>query len=410
MTSVISNASTARNLPRFPPELWLTIFSLATNVPGLLSCDGPTPSDLPRPIVKEHEQRLLKESLITKRNIILVCRTWHALATEFLYRSVLITRPATLSALLVALNRRSSGAARSAYVGWHLIISLLANVIRQFPNLSIITLSMPMLPYNDCWLRQLPKSVVVALAESCGPSLRVFECSESILRPCREDLMMLIAAAPNLSVLRCPIFSPSAGDKSPSVRLDVPVMTNLQSVSLMSVFLRDYLPEDRDANHFPALRQLTYDCIPPPFLDHNWKHFVRLSCANVTTVHIDFSLQGDYFQKELDLLSECCRSLNDLVVYLRSWTEINPNLILPPSVSYLGLHSKLLKAPAFHFKQLFTALRTLTGSKLKTVRLLHADAVEELRENWSLLASELADITSCITFRIEDNRGHLLLT
>ncbi|KAG1750450.1 uncharacterized protein EDB91DRAFT_1046057 [Suillus paluster] len=425
MTSVISNASTTRNFPRFPPELWLSIFSLATNVPGLLSCDGPTPSDLPRPIVKENEQRLLRESLITKRNIILVCRTWHALATELLYRSVLVTRPATLSSLLVALDRRSSGAAHPAHVGWwtrrlDVLIqddrceasdySLLANVIRRFPNLSIVTLSMPMLPYNDCWLRQLPTSVVMALAESCGPSLRVFDCSESILRPCRKDLMKLIAAAPNLSVLRCPICSPSAGDKFPSTRLDVPVMTNLLSVSLMSVFLRDYLPEDRDANHFPALRQLTYDCIPPPFLDHTWKNFVKLSCANVTTVHLDFPLQGDSLQKELDLLSECCRSLNDLVVYLRSWTEIKPNLSLPPSVSYLGLYSKLLKTPAFHFKQLFTALRTMSGSKLKTVRLLHADTVEDLQENWSLLANELADITSCITFRVEENEGHPLLT
>src|SRR6267154_3675828 len=129
--------------------------------------------------------------------------------------------------------------------------------------------------------------------------------------------MMLLAAAPTLSVLCCPICSPRAGDKSPSDRLDVPVMTKLQSVSLVSVFLRDYLPSDKDANHFPALRQLTYDCIPPPFLDHTWKNFVRLSCANVTTVHLDFSLQGDSLQTELDLLSECCLSLNDLVIYLR---------------------------------------------------------------------------------------------
>lgn len=200
MTLAISNGSTARNPPPFPPELWITIFSLATDVPGLLSYDGPTSSDLPGPLVKEHEHKLLKESLITKRNIILVCRTWHVLATKFLYQSVLVTRPATLSSLCVALDRRSSGAARSVHVGWwtrrldvliqddHCEASdyaLLANIIRRFPNLSIVNLSMPMLPDNDSWLRQLPESVVMALVESCGPSLRVFDCSESILRPCR---------------------------------------------------------------------------------------------------------------------------------------------------------------------------------------------------------------------------------
>ncbi|KAG2135367.1 uncharacterized protein EDB93DRAFT_1242550 [Suillus bovinus] len=425
MTLAISNDSTACNLPCFPPELWITIFNLATDIPGLLSYDGPTPFDLPRPLVKEHEHRLLKESLITKRNIILVCKTWHTLAINILYRSVLVTRPATLSSLLVALGRRSSGAARSVHVGWwtrrlDVLIhddrceapdyALLANIIRQFPNLSTVNLSMPMLPDNDSWLRQLPESVIMALAESCGSSLRVFDCSESILRPCREDLMKLIAAAKNLSVLRCPICSPSARDRSPSARLDMPVMTKLQSLSLMSVFLRDYLPDDRNANHFPALRKLTYDCIPPPFLDHTWKRFMRLSCANVTTVHLDYSLQAECLQKELDLLGECCLSLNDLVVYIRSWTEINLNLTLPPSVSYLGLHSKLRKAPAFHFKQLFAALRTISGLELKIVRLLHADAVEDLRANhWALLESELAD-SSCITFRIEDNEGHCLMT
>ncbi|KAG1796956.1 uncharacterized protein HD556DRAFT_1306670 [Suillus plorans] len=425
MTLAISHDSTVCNLPPFPPELWITIFSLATDIPGLLSYDGSNPYDLPRPLVKDHELKLLKESLITKRNIILVCKTWNALATNFLYQSVLVTRPATLSSLFVSLGGRSSGPARSVHVGWwtrrldvliqddHCEASdyaLLANIIRRFPNLSIVNLSMPMLPYNDSWLRQLPESVVMALAESCGPSLRVFDCSESILRPSREDLMKLIIAAPNLSVLHCPICSPSTRDKSPSARLDVPVMTKLQSLSLMSVFLRDYLPDDRDANHFPALRKLTYDCIPPPFLDDTWKHFVRLSCANVTAVHLDYSLQADRLQKELDLLSECCLSLNDLVIYIRSWTEINPNLTLPPSVSCLGLYSKLRKAPTFHFMQLFAALRTISGSKLRTVRLLHADAVEDLRENSrDLLQGELADSTR-ITFRIEDHEGHLLMS
>jgi len=194
------NPSTAHTWPHLPPEILLTIFDLATNVPGLLNCDGPARTDLPRTLVKAQEQRQWKESLITKRNIIIACKTWRALATEFLYQSVLVTRVATLPLLLYALGRSSSGASHSSSAGWwtrRLDVSiqddrceasdyaLLAGIIRQFPNLSIVSLSMPMLPYNDCWLRQLPKSVVMALAESCGSSLRVFDCSESILRPCR---------------------------------------------------------------------------------------------------------------------------------------------------------------------------------------------------------------------------------
>ena len=82
----MNKCSTIHTLSRLPLELWFTIFNFATNVPGLLSSDGPAPSDLPRSLVKKQELRLLKESLFTKRNIVCVCKTWHVLATEFLYR------------------------------------------------------------------------------------------------------------------------------------------------------------------------------------------------------------------------------------------------------------------------------------------------------------------------------------
>ncbi|KAH7922493.1 hypothetical protein BV22DRAFT_1017168 [Leucogyrophana mollusca] len=412
-------------LPRFPPELWLKIFALATNVPGLLSYRDPSQSDLPHTLTKQREHDLLKKSLVTKRSLVRVCRAWHDLAIEFLYQSVIIARVETLSSLHGTLMRSAQVAPYPPSVGslgwWtrrlDVIIqddrceasdyALLAEIIRHFCNLTIITLSMPMLPYRDCWLRQLPTPVVTSLAETCGPSLRVFDCSESILRPCREDLMTLLGAASNLRILRCPICSPSSGDKSSVVRLDMPVMPKLQSVMLMSVFLRDYLPKDKDANRFPALRELTYDCIPPPFYTHAWKNFVKLTCASVTTIHLDYCLLGDSLQNELDLLAECCTSLDKLVIFLRSWAELKPHLVLPP-VSHLGLHSKLLKAPTPHYLDLFAALNTITGSKLKVVRFVHEGAVQDLRDSGiGHLKEELANLASG-AFRIEDHEGHLL--
>lgn len=186
-------------------------------------------------------------------------------------------------------------------------------------------------------------------------------------------------------------------------------MPKLESITLMSVFLRDYLPRDKDANHLPALRQLTYDCIPPPFFYHAWKNFVNLTCTNLTSVTLDFCLPGDSLQNELDLLSECCTVLDKLVIYLRSWLELKPRLVLPP-VSYLGLHSKAPKGPPFHCQALVSALVTLTAPKLRTVRLLHANAAEEFRENASLCAAEdRAYLTSC-SFSLEDSEGHVLFS
>ncbi|KAG1740200.1 uncharacterized protein EDB91DRAFT_363746 [Suillus paluster] len=163
--------------------------------------------------------------------------------------------------------------------------ALLVNIIRRFPNLS-------------------------------RPSLPVFDCSEFVLRLC------------------------SAGDKFPSVRLDVSIMTNSPTTYL----------------------RLHPSSVPRPYFEN----FARLSCVNVTTVHLNFPLSSD----GVGSAQRMFRYFNDLVLYLLLWTKIKQNQILPPPVSYLGLHSK---APAFDFTQLLTSLRTMSGSKLMMVRLLHAD-------------------------------------
>ncbi|KAH0834117.1 hypothetical protein J3R83DRAFT_11405 [Lanmaoa asiatica] len=186
-------------------------------------------------------------------------------------------------------------------------------------------------------------------------------------------------------------------------------MPNLESITLMSVFLRDYLPRDKDANHLPALRQLTYDCIPPPFFEHAWKNFMKLTCANLTSVSLDFCLPGDALQCELDLLSECCTVLKKLVIYLRSWLELKPHLVLPP-VSYLGLHSKVPTGPLFHYQALVSALVTLTAPKLRTVRLLRTNAAKELRENASSFTAEDLACLASSSFSLEDSEGCVLFS
>ena len=221
--------------------------------------------------------------------------------------------------------------------------------------------------------------------------------------------MLLLATSPNLKVLCCPICSPTPPDRASRNRLDVPVMSKLESISLISVFLRDYLPRDKDAIHFPALRQLTYDCIPPPFFDNAWRNFVKLACTNLTSVTLDFCLPGDSLQNEFDLLSGCCTVLDKLIIHLRSWLELKPHLVLPP-VSYLGLHSRAPQGPPFYCKALVSALVTLSAPRLRTVRLLHASAAEELRENASLCTAEDLVWLASRSFSLEDSEGCTLFS
>lgn len=199
MTSVF--ASSYQIPPRVPPEVWLKIFSHATDLGTLLNRDTSISSDLPRGLVRQHELQCLKNSLRAKRSIALVCRTWNALALGFLYQDILIMKVDNLLSLHESLQRSALAAQGKNRLGWwtkrlDVLIEdqrcepsdydMLATVIRQLPNLSIITVSMPMLPFNDCWLRQLPTAIVVSLVETCGTSLQVFDCSESVLRPCRQ--------------------------------------------------------------------------------------------------------------------------------------------------------------------------------------------------------------------------------
>ncbi|KAL4070211.1 hypothetical protein V8B97DRAFT_1871745 [Scleroderma yunnanense] len=411
---------------RIPPELWRKIFELATYTPGLLNC-SPSRSDLPSAIAAQQEVRLLVESLATKRSLVQVCKTWDILATEFLYQSVLITRVETLPALLRALKRRSqlSGASRARPGWWTKRLdvlltdnsceatdyTLLADVIRHFSNLSIVTLSIPIRPLSGSSSRQLPIEIITSLAETCGPSLRSFDCSDSAIRPCREDLMVLLTACPNLRVLRCPKCSPTPGNRSPRSRMDVPIMEKLESISLMSVFLRDYLPRDKHANCLPALRQLTYDCIPPPFFDHAWRSFVKLSCSAVTSVTLDFCLQpGDALQDEFDLLAECCPALDKLIIYFHSWLDFVKFLVLPPSISHLCIHSKLQKPASFHYGSLVVALVTLTAPELKSIRILHSSAVKEFRKSLEpLLVGDIVGLASR-RFRVQDEEDSILCT
>lgn len=223
--------------------------------------------------------------------------------------------------------------------------------------------------------------------------------------------MVLLAGCPNLRVLRCPKCSPTPGNRSPRSRMDVPVMWKLESIALTSVFLRDYLPRNKHTNCLPSLQQLTYDCIPPPFFDQAWRNFVKLSCSAVTSVTLDFCLQpGDMLQNEFDLLAECCPALDKLVIYFHSWLDFMHFLVLPSTISYLCIHSKVAQPSSFHYKALVVALATLTASGLRSIRVLHPTAVKEFRQSLEpLLVSDMVCLASR-TFRVHDGEDSVVCT
>src|SRR5258705_116473 len=77
-------------LPLLPAEVWLLILQLATEVPFAFLPKVESPFDLPsRPSPKEMTAEISR-SLITKRYIVLVCKTWNEIATPLLYSALLL--------------------------------------------------------------------------------------------------------------------------------------------------------------------------------------------------------------------------------------------------------------------------------------------------------------------------------
>ncbi|KAJ3516865.1 hypothetical protein NMY22_g14100 [Coprinellus aureogranulatus] len=75
------------NLPDLPTELWGSILRFATQVPDTLedlSMDRYSGGKL--------RAKRYREILVTKRYVVLVCRTWYALGTPFLYEHLYIPR------------------------------------------------------------------------------------------------------------------------------------------------------------------------------------------------------------------------------------------------------------------------------------------------------------------------------
>jgi hypothetical protein len=76
-------------MPPLPPEIWLQILDIATVVPSELNANAASIFERSTHL---EAQQARQRSLPTRRALPLVCRTFYALATQFLYKSILIRK------------------------------------------------------------------------------------------------------------------------------------------------------------------------------------------------------------------------------------------------------------------------------------------------------------------------------
>ena len=425
-----------RICPCLPPELWLRVFDYATWIPGVLEPEIYTTSDEPQQVITRRQQRLLKDSLVTKRYLVRVCKQWYILATPFgilpflidgyplmslfflraLYETIIIGRGRTLSSLCSTLADSKRKIDHSSndhhHLGWYTKrldvamrdqgcqgaaseLDFLAEAIQCLPNLTIVMFSVRAPRYIK---HPLPTSIMQALADTCGPTLRIVDFSESVLHPFRHDWRVLLAATSHLRILRGPevtIFS-----EYPRPLLDLPVLSELTTLTLTSSNSKEYLTEE---NHFPSLCELEFHYYLPPPWD-TWVGSLGIFGHNLTAVHLNFNVSADYLQGELDVLSQHCPNLMRLTLSLKLWEQLIDRLSIP-SVSHLALRCWQYQAPSSIYSRLFANLSTMSGPTLQRVCLCDYHNVMDLRfRHARVLAQGLEQISHC-PFRLEDHEG-----
>jgi hypothetical protein len=101
-----------------PPELWRLIFAHATAAPGVLDLTPLPPlSNEKRAFNYFPDASIGFSALRTKRNLILVCKSWQSLALEFLYTFVWLWKPTELFSLIRSLKLAANVDMTSALYG-----------------------------------------------------------------------------------------------------------------------------------------------------------------------------------------------------------------------------------------------------------------------------------------------------
>ncbi|THV06964.1 hypothetical protein K435DRAFT_417767 [Dendrothele bispora CBS 962.96] len=279
-TSKPSSLSATKNMfsgwADSPPELLLPIFRAATILIGLPLYAGPKLFDFPGDPGPELDHKTRRASIIMKRRLPSVCKSWYQLATPYLYEHITIRRVSSLPGLSTALSRQfttDSGKSVSSLGCWTKrldiiledvpydnhdgipeILESLARIIENLPNLNIVVFRTQSLGFNDV---HLSSSMIRALAK-CGASLQAVNWYTGELQVASDDWITFVQAFPNLRALQL-----GHGDPRGMYCKPLPNTFTLSSVSTLSVDckslqqLQSSLTEK--INLFPNVRQLICD-------------------------------------------------------------------------------------------------------------------------------------------------------
>ncbi|KAI0052771.1 hypothetical protein FA95DRAFT_1161776 [Auriscalpium vulgare] len=452
--TTISNADTC-NPTRLPPELWLRIFALAADVPGLMDPAPATsfPYD-PWPALETtqwgalHERyrepgRLAHGTFADRFSIYtnagLACRYFYALVLPELYACVRVTSLAACEALArtLATSQREGGTPLGACV--RVAIFDLSSPRRPFseydrayPPLAAIFRCLPRLHTlhfevsareEISWhaLSHFPEPVDSALRQMCAPTLRKLHWGEhsvvwpAVVWPAPRDRHALLAAAVGLRSL---VYDVRLG----GCPCRLPVLPELAELTLGCHALNlwgDGACPTTPLPPLPALRAL-YWRIQDTRLNDTLRacgHLAARQGPLLRSVVLDtpYYVEAEIVGKALATLRAYCTKLKKLTLVVRDWQQLEAAAKgnMPQSVTRLELrftidHPRLqngFPTPII----LFEVLKALEMPNLKVVVLLPDDTLRRwLWANAKSTELDVAAVVKSLPFRVEDYEGRLL--
>ncbi|RDB22232.1 hypothetical protein Hypma_010745 [Hypsizygus marmoreus] len=405
------------DLPELPPEIWLDIFRFATWPP--LDLDpGMTLQFLP---TEGRERRqLLKQSLVTRRYLVRVCKRWHSMAASFLYESLLIGRGRglqtvrdVLKASRVPFQQDAPSDENDRPVGWwtkrldfamrdvdrldfdvDVCLTLLSEIVECLPNLAILTFCVTAPQLRDV---KLPPSFLQTLVRVSGHSLHTIQWNSLALVPSRCDWVAFIKEAVNIKAVRRPRFF--AKETDPREQL---------SSSSLEILLLPRTPEDPsdfEQANLPSLRHVVLNALL--LQDSRWRFFLEEYGPKLEVVQLIINHKRLTAFANSKLTSHCPRLVR-LDISFSSWEllmfETQP-IAIPPTVQRLGIQSTRKEATAKGYRALFHGIQTMEIMSLKTIQFLDIGNVRDLCQRHPLVLSKGLHMIRTRGLQLLDHEG-----
>ncbi|EIW85591.1 hypothetical protein CONPUDRAFT_70361 [Coniophora puteana RWD-64-598 SS2] len=291
--------------PTLPPELWMQIFDISTFVNDVFvpeiydytSAYYPVhpPEDVPFKLP-------LEVSLLTRRSLPLVSKSWYKLSIRFLYKSLRVYSTSTFRSLAATLQKskdhptfidtalglfvhrldvefpdRHELGERGTVADISFVFEILSQIIRFSPNLSIVDFRTTSVKLVD---HVVPNCIVDALC-SHGASLRVVDLSSFLMRTSPSQIKALCSATPHLRSLSLHTWAgePRALTAEAATLPPMPYLTN---------FAFAFGGEGADLimprKNFPSLRHLYCGCCRS--WETKWETLLQIFGSQLTSVQM----------------------------------------------------------------------------------------------------------------------------